>query len=314
MMTEQNTNPRIDKTKPYKRHPASAAQPDLTDDEKAALRRSIQDHGQRVPILATRDDEIIDGWHRLNACWETFKDPIVETISDEDHKPERLASLVSGLIRGRRHLSKKALAEIDINIKRACGIEWPDPWRPNKKGSQNGELNSDLPERTENGEKPEPHPLSDSGIAADAGVSKRTAARAKQNRKSEESGTPPATPKPKPLGQRAKESGQRASRKEVAKQAANDEISILREIAEGLQEELDELKAELLSLRTTTGDVDHGDALAEAQGTIKASRQQNEDLRKRIKIERNRRQTAEQNAAYWEAYARRLDEGLGSES
>ena len=307
-------------TESYKRHPASAAQPDLTDDEKAALRWSIQAHGQRVPILMTRDKQIIDGWHRLNACWEVFVDPVIETIPETDHEPRRLAGLVSGLIRGRRHMTKKALAEIDIRIKRACGIEWADRGdRRNRQSRQNGESppkdqtpsNRPLPGQSDQNETPEPHPLSNAGIAASAGVSERTSSRAKQTIQDEESGTTP-TPKTKRLGQRAKESGQRASRKEVAKQAANDEISILREIAEGLQEELDELKSELLSLRSTTGDVDHGDALAEAQGTIKASRQQNEDLRKRIKIERTRRQTAEQNAAYWEAYARRLDEGLGS--
>ena len=280
-----NPTDEIQRHPAYKRHPASAAQPDLTDDEKAALRQSIRDHGQRVPILATRDDQIIDGWHRLNACWETFKDPIIETIPEADHEPGRLAALVSGLIRGRRHMTKSDLARIDIRIKRSCGIKWAD-----RGDRRNGQTGHNVPSP--------PHPLSRPAVAAAAGSSNKTAARILQSEKRRE----------KTIQQKATESGKRATRKAQAKQAAFDEISILREIAEGLQEENEILKAENLRMRSDLGDVDQDEALAEAQGTIESSRRQNQDLRKRIKVERNRRQTAEQNAAYWEAYARRLDD------
>jgi len=51
----------------YERHPLSAAWPDMARDEFDALVLSIQEHGQREPIMLY-DGQVLDGWHRLQAC------------------------------------------------------------------------------------------------------------------------------------------------------------------------------------------------------------------------------------------------------
>jgi len=58
----------------YERHPLSAAWPDMARDEFDALVLSIQEHGQREPIMLY-DGQVLDGWHRLQACESAGRKP-----------------------------------------------------------------------------------------------------------------------------------------------------------------------------------------------------------------------------------------------
>lgn len=57
------------------RHPLSAAFPDLSDEEFTALKDSIERNGQRDKILLF-EDQILDGWHRYQACLQLGKAPV----------------------------------------------------------------------------------------------------------------------------------------------------------------------------------------------------------------------------------------------
>jgi len=57
------------------RHPLSAAFPDLSDEEFKSLKDSIKRNGQRDKILLF-EDQILDGWHRYQACLQLGKAPV----------------------------------------------------------------------------------------------------------------------------------------------------------------------------------------------------------------------------------------------
>ena len=67
----------------YSRHPLSAAWPNMSDDEFASLTESIQLHGLREPIVLL-DDQVLDGWHRYQACIEAGMEPVFEVFSGDD--------------------------------------------------------------------------------------------------------------------------------------------------------------------------------------------------------------------------------------
>ena len=121
----------------YERHPANAMQPDLSDGEKETLRKSILDHSQRVPIFVTRDGKIIDGWHRLNVCLEIAQDPLISVLSEVNHEPWRMASIITSRMRIRDSMNKNELCRAHIRVMRACGMKWAKPGRPPKKIARN---------------------------------------------------------------------------------------------------------------------------------------------------------------------------------
>jgi N6-adenosine-specific RNA methylase IME4 len=65
-------------------HPAAAAFPDMSADEYAELRKSIERNGQRHPIILTADGQILDGRHRFRACEELGIDPNFEPFEGTD--------------------------------------------------------------------------------------------------------------------------------------------------------------------------------------------------------------------------------------
>lgn len=55
-------------TRGLKRHPLSAAWPDMDDNELRELREDIERNGQRRPVIVINENEVIDGWQRARAC------------------------------------------------------------------------------------------------------------------------------------------------------------------------------------------------------------------------------------------------------
>jgi hypothetical protein len=62
-----------------KPHPAAALFPMLPSEEMRALAEDIKANGQKLPIIVTRDDLVLDGRNRLKACQLAGVAPKVET-------------------------------------------------------------------------------------------------------------------------------------------------------------------------------------------------------------------------------------------
>lgn len=83
--------------------------PPLSAAEFDALRKSIEEDGLRVPILALRDGRIVDGHHRLKACEELGLNPVVQVLDLDDASAFRLGLALNV---SRRHLSVEQLREV----------------------------------------------------------------------------------------------------------------------------------------------------------------------------------------------------------
>jgi DNA-binding Lrp family transcriptional regulator len=84
--------------------------PPLSDEEYEALKDSIAEHGQRLPILRGSPSsglpgEIVDGRHRRRACAQLGIEP---RIVDVDGSADQLRSLALVLNLARRHMSTSA--------------------------------------------------------------------------------------------------------------------------------------------------------------------------------------------------------------
>lgn len=72
-------NPSTDPSPKLNQHPLSAAFPQMTKLELADLTNDIRANGQRYPIVLL-EGQIIDGWHRYQACLEVGSVPLVESF------------------------------------------------------------------------------------------------------------------------------------------------------------------------------------------------------------------------------------------
>jgi DNA-binding Lrp family transcriptional regulator len=84
--------------------------PPLSDEEYEALKESIAEHGQRLPILRGSPSsglpgEIVDGRHRRRACAQLGIEP---RVVDVDGSADQLRSLALVLNLARRHMSTSA--------------------------------------------------------------------------------------------------------------------------------------------------------------------------------------------------------------
>lgn len=91
-----------------KRHPLSAAFPDMPEDEFAALVEDIRQNGLLQPVV-THDGMVLDGWHRYRASLEAGVTPSFEPYDGPDP-----VSFVLSLNMHRRHLtgSQRAAAVV----------------------------------------------------------------------------------------------------------------------------------------------------------------------------------------------------------
>lgn len=74
-----------------------------------ALKDSLREDGQRVPVLALPDGRIVDGHHRLQACEELGLKPLVQVLDLDDTSAFRLGLALNV---SRRHLSVEQLREL----------------------------------------------------------------------------------------------------------------------------------------------------------------------------------------------------------
>jgi len=88
--------------------------PQMSDEEFAELKASIQVEGQHYPIIANEDLEILDGHHRYRACLELGIEPDFEVRKFEDKLHEKKFVIEANL--RRRHLNNFQLVELAVPL------------------------------------------------------------------------------------------------------------------------------------------------------------------------------------------------------
>jgi ParB-like chromosome segregation protein Spo0J len=88
--------------------------PNMSDEEFAELKVSIQAEGQHYPIVANENLEVLDGHHRFKACTELGIDPDFEVRKFEDKLSEKKFVIEANL--RRRHLNKFQLVELAVPL------------------------------------------------------------------------------------------------------------------------------------------------------------------------------------------------------
>jgi hypothetical protein len=104
-----------------KRHPLSAAFPDMPEDDFANLVADIKAHGLREQGY-TYEGMILDGWHRYQACQQAGVN-----FRYAEYKGSDPADFVESKNDRRRHLtaSQRAMAKVAINAWRGRGKSAP---------------------------------------------------------------------------------------------------------------------------------------------------------------------------------------------
>ncbi len=97
------------------------------ESELNALRESIREDGQLVPIVVNKEGIILDGHTRFGICKELKIDPTYETMSFENENDERKYVIITNLTR--RHLTLAQRAELvfewwekEVKISRRAGL------------------------------------------------------------------------------------------------------------------------------------------------------------------------------------------------
>jgi len=88
--------------------------PKMSDEEFDELKASIKAEGQHYPIVANEDLEVLDGHHRLRACFELGVEPDFEVRKFEDKLIEKKFVIEANL--RRRHLNKFQLVELGVPL------------------------------------------------------------------------------------------------------------------------------------------------------------------------------------------------------
>jgi ParB-like nuclease domain len=101
--------------------------------EYKMLRNSMQMVGQRIPIIADKDGNIIAGHHRFKICRELGIEPEFET-QDFESEEQKLKTIID-VNSARRHYNKWELFEsvmtkkpvIEVQVKAEQQIKYPKP-------------------------------------------------------------------------------------------------------------------------------------------------------------------------------------------
>ena len=290
----------------FKRHPVSACQPDLDPETFQALAESIKRDGLHTPILTTREGEIVDGWHRQRALQDVLSPhvfqslPCLRVLSDAECEPENLAQLVSGLLRGRRHLSKRELAENQVRIYRACGLSWGMPGRKPEQPPQQKKVppKSDgnpapkglYDKSAENRQISDKPSITREKVAESTGVSPSTAGDAMAKVKQEERDKNADVPNVGEDRRKAEDAGKRAGKMSKYEQLQFD-FRILKDQRDAMAAEVDAAR-EILSGR----DPNFEQKIGRITGELASAR---DSLRREIKQRR-----------YWEAMAKKLEDTI----
>ncbi len=147
--------------------------PQMSEEEFAELKSSIQSEGQHYPIIVNEDLEVLDGHHRYRACVELDIEPDFEVRKFEDKLLEKKFVIEANL--RRRHLNNFQLVELAVPL---LEIEKELAKKRQSKGGKNGR-NLQLGLASEDAE-PELKAKATEVIAKKAGVSTRTFERGKK--------------------------------------------------------------------------------------------------------------------------------------
>lgn len=114
-------------------HPAALMLPPMSDDEFAALKADIQEHGLRVPVVELKG-QIVDGRHRARACEELGID-LLATELPKDAEP--FAWVISANLH-RRHLTTQQKAMVAARMAEA--MKEPARQRKVEGGKKGGKI------------------------------------------------------------------------------------------------------------------------------------------------------------------------------
>jgi len=94
--------------------------------ELNALRESMREDGQQVPIIVNKNGVILDGHTRFGICKELKIDPIYETKSFENENDERKYVIITNLSRRHLNLAQRAYLvfawwEKEVKVSRKAG-------------------------------------------------------------------------------------------------------------------------------------------------------------------------------------------------
>lgn len=103
--------------KQYPIHPAADAFPKMGEEEFAALKADIQEHGQHDPVIIY-EGEVLDGRHRYRACVELGIDPSVIVVDAHSIGGDPFDYVWSCNFH-RRHLTTSQRAMVGVSLKRA---------------------------------------------------------------------------------------------------------------------------------------------------------------------------------------------------
>ena len=112
------------KTETMERHELSAVWPKMSQDEFDELVEDIKIHGLLTPIVLL-DDQILDGWHRYQACLFAAQHPHFMAFADIGSAITPAEYVLSCNLR-RRHLkldaSQRAMLVVRVNQWRSAGM------------------------------------------------------------------------------------------------------------------------------------------------------------------------------------------------
>ena len=86
----------------YTIHPFAAIIPEMSERDYQELKADIENNGQLEPILIYRG-QVIDGRHRLKACQELGRTPVITDLSNSDNL--KVVEMIWSANVTRRHLT-----------------------------------------------------------------------------------------------------------------------------------------------------------------------------------------------------------------
>ena len=94
-------------------HPYALKFPPLSEKDRAALKKDIEENGQLVPITINQAGQVLDGWHRVQICGELNVEPKIVQFADViGEKPVGEIEFIFASNFHRRHLSDDARVAI----------------------------------------------------------------------------------------------------------------------------------------------------------------------------------------------------------
>ena len=284
----------------YTRHPASAAWPELDGEEFKALMFSIASEGQHHPILVTPDNQVIDGWQRLQACQKAGVAPMTQICRWTE---DEIAAAVIGAHQGRRHVTKAEMAKCILDTWTACGREFAAADGSDQKG---GAQDEHPPQGLPNGEADatvEPAaPITAKALADQADVSVGTARRVISETKAEDGES---------KADRIKRKAEAAAKRAAKKRPLEGILEFEKEKTAILEAEVAELHARLAEVAADLDDEITGeDAAAEAARAMQKLRRLNEQLHADNSALREEVEDLKSQVVHWKTRSWQVEEAL----